>query len=499
MSTSARYLALSVVLVAFMAARAWTDAWIGDFWIYVATVQELAARPLHPHDPLLGGERPFAFLNPYLLALGLAVRWTGARVFDVLVMQGLINLVLLLGALHAFVAVWIERRSAALYALLFLLFLWGRDPWLYSGFFHFRSLTLVTPYPSVFMTAVALGSLAALPRLQAAGLTTWTAVLLPVSALLWSTHPITALFFALGLAAWSLETTRRIRYWVALAVVLGGGLGLALAWPLYPVGELLFGEAGVVHEGNDVMYADPLPRIAPALLGVPFVVLRLRRNPRDPLGLLAVGLVGLVVYGGLSGQWTYGRLIQHAVLMLQVALADGVAAWEAAPARSRVARRLLAPVLSAVLVATSWSSAIQPGLAEAARRGDPHWLAFLAEHVGRDEIVLTDLETCWYVPGFAGKVVGFPMRLPFVSDHDERIGAVTRFFERGVPEAERRRTIERYHVAYVLFDKSRFADGPERLAELEALGSVVYSAGDYVLLRSAGSKSSIGFPSGSSI
>jgi hypothetical protein len=482
-----RYLALSVALFAFLAARAWSAAWIGDFWIYVATIQELAARPFQPHDPLLGGARSFAFLNPYLLALGLVARWTGARAFDVLVTQGLVNLVLLLSAFYAFVAVWLQRRSAAFYGLLFLLFLWGRDPWLYSGFFHLRSLTLVTPYPSAFSTAVALGSLAALPRLLAAGLGVWTAVLLTVAALLWSTHPLTALFFSFGLVAWSLHTARPFRYWVALGLVLGGGLGLALAWPLYPVAELLFAQTGVVHEGNDAMYSDPLPRVAPALLGVPFVLLRLRRAPRDPLALFALGLIGVVVYGGLSGQWTYGRLIQHAVLTLQLALADAAAAWEASPARSRsggFARRLLAPVASALLVAASWSSAIQPGLEESARRGDSRWLGFLADHVGRDEVVLTDLETCWYVPSFSGKVVAYPMKLPFVPDYDERVAAVQRFFERGVGEAERRRTLERYGVTHVLFDTSRFSDGPERLAELQPLGRVVYSAGDYVLFDS---------------
>jgi hypothetical protein len=481
-----RYLALSLALLAFVAARSRTGAWIGDFWIYVATVRELAARPFHPHDPLLGGARAFAFLNPYLLALGLAVRATGLRAFDILVTQGVVNVVLLLAALYGFVAVWVERRAAAFYALLFLLFLWGSDPWLYSGFFHLRSLSFIAPYPSTFSTAVALGGLAALPRLLNAGLWIWAAVSLALSALLWATHPITAVFFALGLVAWSLRRARSFRYWAALGAVLVGGLGLALAWPLYPVADLLFRQANIVHEGNDVMYSHPLRRVWPALLGLPFVIARLRRNPRDPLALLSIALIGLVVAGGLSGQWTLGRLIQHAVLLLQIALADAIATLEASPAAGsvgRLARRSLAPALWALLIVTSWSRAIQPGLDESVRRGDSQWLAFLSDHVDRDDVVLTDLDTCWYVPSFGGRVVAFPMHLPFVPDYDERIEAVRRFFDRGLPAEERRRTIERYGVTYLLFDKGHFGDGTARLAELQGVGEVVYSKDDYTLLR----------------
>jgi alpha-1,6-mannosyltransferase len=69
-------------------ARTRSDAWVGDFWIYAATVGELAARPLDPVNPLLGGGYAFAFHSPYMLALGLVARVTAAEPVDVLVGQG---------------------------------------------------------------------------------------------------------------------------------------------------------------------------------------------------------------------------------------------------------------------------------------------------------------------------------------------------------------------------------------------------------------------------
>jgi hypothetical protein len=87
------------------------------------------------------------------------------------------------------------------------------------------------------------------------------------------------------------------------------------------------------------------------------------------------------------------------------------------------------------------------------------------------------------VPSFSGRVVAYPMRLPFVPDHDARVGAVTRFFERGVPQAERLDLTQRFRVTYVLLAKPHFADWPALLAELRPLGRVVYSSPEYELLR----------------
>jgi alpha-1,6-mannosyltransferase len=215
------------------------------------------------------------------------------------------------------------------------------------------------------------------------------------------------------------------------------------------------------------------------------MLVRRRRNPRDPLSILAAMLALLVVYGGLSGHWTYGRLISHLVLLLQVALADASAAFEerlARRPRGGALRPLVAPATAALLVGLAWSSAVKPTLDESVE-GDPRWLSFLEAHVAHDDVVLADVDTCWYVPSFTGKVVAFPMKLPFVPDHAERLAAVTRFFERDVPFAERRRTIERYRVAWVLSARSHFDDGVARQEELRALGQVVYSSPDYELLQ----------------
>ena len=379
-----------------------------------------------------------------------------------------------------------RRRAACFYVLLFVLFLWGPEPWRYSSFFHLRSLAYVLPYPSTFTAALALATLAAFPRLVGS-VKSWIVLVLPVAALIWIVHPVTGFFLWVGLAAFSLSAPRSRWHWTALVLTFLAAFGLALAWPLVPMRELWFGQIARVHEGNDLMYVDPLPRIAPALLGVPWLLLRLRRNRRDPLALFAVGLGLLVMYGGVSGAWSYGRLISHLVLLLQIAIADALASLEERLdrlRRGRVLRHLVAPAVSVLVMAWSWP--VIRSVLDETTPGDRRWLGFLESRVGRDDVVLTDIDTCWYVPAFRGRVVAYPMKLPFVPDHDQRLAAVARFFERDVPRPERLDILARYRVKYVLLPKDHFPDWPERLAEIRDLGAPAYSSPEYELLRIAG-------------
>jgi hypothetical protein len=480
-----RYLLLSGAVVVLLLQHAWTDAWLGDFWIYVATVEELKADPWHPGHPLFGGDGSFAFLSPYTWALGVLGRVTGLPAFEILVLQGLVNLVLFLAALYAFVSSWLRRPTAAFYALLFVLFLWGPHPWVFSSFFHLRSLAFVVPYPSTLAAALALASLAGFRWAVARDSRSWVVFVVPVGAFLWITHPVNGIFHGLGVLACSLESRRTPAHWLTLAVAVVAGPALALLWPLFPVGDLWFHQVDLVHRGNDAMYDHPLPRVAPALAGVPFLFVRLRRNPRDPLAILALALGLLVIFGGLSGASSYGRLLSHTVLMLQVVLADVAATLEARVGErpgGAIARPAFAAAVVALLVGLGWPGAVKPTLQES-WRGDPLWLGFLGRYVSRQDVVLTDPETCWYVPSFGGKVVAYPMALPFAPDHATRMRAVERFFERGVSTDERREILRRYRVSYLLVPVSPADERQARVEELRGLGRLVFASPDYELQR----------------
>src|SRR5262245_49032619 len=228
-----RYLFLGAALFALLACHAWNDAWAGDYWIYLATVGEVAGSPLHPRHPLFGNDYAFGLLSPYMWVLGFAARLSGRLPAEVLLVQGFFNLLLLLAALYAFVATWLARRSAPAYALLFVLFLWGRDPWSFSSFFHLRSLSLVLPYPSTIAAALALACLAAFRRLADSGRLTLVPLGAPLLALMLLIHPVNSVFLVLGLLACSLDVPRPRTAWAALAPTVALGFALAFAWPFF--------------------------------------------------------------------------------------------------------------------------------------------------------------------------------------------------------------------------------------------------------------------------
>lgn len=479
-----RYVALGGALLLLLAFHSRAAAWRGDFWIYVAAVDEIAARPLAPANPLFGNGYAFAFFSPYTMALGLFARLTHLGAYEVLVVQGVVNVLALLAALHAFNVTWLRRPAASFYALLFVLFLWGRDPWIFSSFFHLRSLTSVLTYPSTFAAAAALAGLAAFGGTARTRPRAASALMVPLGAVLWIVHPVNALFLSLGLFVWALSLPRWLETLALVGLAVAASVALALAWPMFPIPELWTGQLQQVHDGNAAMYDRPLSRIAPALLGVPWLILRLRRNPRDPLALLALALGVAVVYGGLAGQWSYGRFISHAVLVCQLGLADAAATLEQRLGSSRGAwpQRLLAPATAGFLLAASWPSVLRPTLEEM-KPGDPHWLGFLGREVGRDDVVLAALEDCWYVPAFRGRIVAYPMPLPFVPDHQERVEAVDRFFARGATREERAETMRRYRVSFILALRRGVPEGRAAPDELRELGTLADANDDYELLR----------------
>lgn len=150
-----RYLILGTLLFALMLSRTVNGQWDGDFWEHSAVVRELATHPFAPQHPQLLLAAPHAFFTPYALVLGWVSRLTGWDAISTLALAGLVNLLLFLYSLRAFVSALLNS-AAAFYTLLLLLLLWGISPWYYSGFFHLGALGFVLPYPSTFATALVL-------------------------------------------------------------------------------------------------------------------------------------------------------------------------------------------------------------------------------------------------------------------------------------------------------------------------------------------------------
>jgi alpha-1,6-mannosyltransferase len=465
---------------------------LGDFWEHAAVVRDLAARPLAPRHPLLDLAAPHAFASPYALGVALLSRLRGLGPIAALEVAGVVNLAVLLTGLHAFARAVSARRAAPLLTLWFTLFLWGPEAWRYSGFYHLASIGYVMPYPSTLASGLTLLLLAAHARSgeepgpSNARRTVVTAV---AAALVLLMHALTFLVLACGLAAFQARRPDTLARARRLAITLAAAVLIAAPWPYFPVLKLLVREAAVFHPGNDVLYFDPLSRIWPALLGIPVLGWRFSRDRRDPLALFFVALAGVYIVGGATGAWSYGRVVAFAVLVLHVALADGLAgALEEARSAVPALPALVVVSLFATATAHPWLAPVVKEAREARLRHDP-WLEFLKAHVGMDEVVLTPPDYSWYIPVFFGKLVGYPHRLAFVPDQNERREAVERYFGDSARADERRSIRTRWNVAAVLLPKVWLPDWERHAAELAADGAVpVYETEEHLLLRTRKSR-----------
>jgi hypothetical protein len=447
-------------------------------------VRELATHPLSPRHPLLLSDAPHAFFSPYALALAGASRVLGLDPVTALAAAGIANLVLLLISLRWFVGAVFEgdREVISFYFLLFLLVLWGREPWFWSGFLHFGALGRVLPYPSSFAAALMFAALAAYARHLQTGRARWALPLFPLLWVCFLTHPTTALGSVVGLIAVFIGFAGRpaVRGVLMLLALCTLPLLATSAWPYFDFPELLLRPA-LGHEFHDksrLLYTDVLNKIFPALAGAPILALRLRRDRRDALAWLVLGLLAVYALGALAGSWGAGRVIGQIAMFLQLAIALWVARLE-----TRLPRARFAALLAALAAVALWSGNVAWGWSQATESaGRAHRYHFLSEYVGQYDVVLTDLATGWLVPTFGGKIVASPHPLYWIDDHEKRRRAVSKFFRAATRLRARRRIIARYGAKFVLLDPRR-VELPQRVRDdLLYLGRLVYEGGGMKLI-----------------
>lgn len=447
-------------------------------------VRELSVRPFAPTHPLLAIDATHAYFSPYLLALGLVARVAGAAPIWVLAAAGLVNVVLLVLAFRRFLVRLLPAgEAAAPYALLFILFLWGKNAWPWSGFLHVGFLGYAAPYPSTFAAAVMLLALSVLLDALADRRSLRFVALGLLVALCLITHPPTALVLLAGLAAVFVARARDnlVANGALLAGAVAGGAAASLAWPYFPVLQLFVAQPPEFHAWSAVFYQGVPGQIWPALAALPLLLWRLRGDRRDPLALLVVLLTGVYILGAVTGKYGLGRVIAYIVVCIQIALGAALASWES---RLPPRRAWLAPA-TALLASLSLFAYDRPPLPRILRYQRPLWrdLEGMLGAVRPGDVVLADSYTGYAVPVLTGgRVVAWRHPIYWVPDHAERREAQDRFFT-GAADDERRAVITRYHVRWILVNRQAVHLEPGEDERLRALGCVVAARDSLVLLQ----------------
>ncbi|MFI2613221.1 hypothetical protein [Streptomyces sp. NPDC018584] len=446
--------AFALLLIALLLLVIVRLPWAGDLGIHAATIERLRNDPLHPGNPLVDADTPSPYYSPWTLLLGCLAKATGLGTFVVLRVAAVAGLGLLVTGVGHFVRTFSTRRGAAPVALLCLLLLWGSGLFNWSGFLGLNSLALTVSYPSTF----ALGSafhLWALLRKALRSAAGWRVFL--GLGVLWAVTLLSHQFTGVVASFGALAMVLGARPWPTRAVLLrvAGGLALGLAvlpaWPYYSFFDLL--GVGGLEEIHRSLYRNLLPHFGLALLGVAALAVRWRRDHRDPLALFfALGTL-MFAAGGLTGHYSWGRVLPAALIPAQVA-----AALEAFGAGT--ARRAFAALLGAALVLGAWTQAgtlgyvvprgVLPGPVAAKYR--PPWAGYdwLSPRVRYGDVVMAKTFPARQIPAYGPYTVapGYPDF--FLPDEAARVAAVREYFAPGTTRAERLAVLRRYGVRWVV-------------------------------------------------
>jgi hypothetical protein len=496
-----RYAILVLFLFAQFILYTSDGLWNGDFWEHSAVVRELMTHPMAPRHPQLVVDATHAFFSPYALLVGVVGRLLGLSSIEALALFGAINLLLLTFGLTRFASTIDRANSSGIsfYALLFAMFLWGQEAWLFSGFYNAKIFNSVLPYPSTFALAMSffVVSLQANEDAKLDILKLMVQVML--SALVLLTHPLTAIFLWVSLFAYvGSNLSKQGRAWISLMLVTLGSLFLSSYWPYFSILQLMLSGGNAYHYANANMYQNVVSSIWPILAVLPLVIWQalVVQNRATCATILMLSVI--YIYGFVSEKFAFGRSLSFILLLFNILLAQTVIELEVKLYAKRHLLNFLWRGLTTLILcacACLWmykshdrlltlGNSVFKGRALSSENtyGD---LKFLSKYANQEDLILADIEASWIIPTLSGKVVATKHPLAFVPDWFSRKTDVIDFFDINVDAARRIQLLERYNPQYILIRKTD--KGTERIIFEQIAKNrwlqLIFETDKFILLR----------------
>lgn len=463
-----------------------------DVWEHVTAIAAWSRDLLHPAHPHVDGDAPSARFIPLYAPSAMVVALTGLSPLDAFFAGAVVHTIVLLAGLWWFVRAAFESDWAPALAVVVLFCLWGQG-WGWSNAYDLRAYLLVDGYPSMGVFALTFCLWAWCLRLlrpSRGSLGAGSAGIAVLTATMVISHPPTAVFALVGAATLTVFDPVAVRGpRMAVGGALIAGAVLALAWPYFPLWDLVTGaetdivvspvayleQVGVLrperiveHPRSHYFYAPGqlIERAGAGLLGLLALIAAgfYRRDRWLAVGGAVMALpyaVNILVPVPLGHRFlfyllAFGHLALVAVLVRGLTQPVRGAGWRSRAAIGGV-RLIVVAGLGYALVTETVFAANAYRVAWEGVRADPDGVSPVVERyralaavLPEDAVVLTDRTTAFGLPAFRGTVV-YPKRgTHFLADRVERLGAVKAFLAAGTADGVRDAIVARFGVTHVI-------------------------------------------------
>lgn len=478
-----RYLILSSFIVILTISFSLLGLWKGDFWEHSSVIRELSNNPFSPSHPLFNIKAPHVFFSPYALCLALFSRIFSLSPITILSIFSIINISLLLIFFKKFIFELLKFDNSPFYSLLLILVLWGFSPWFYSGFYHLEVLPYVSPYPSTFSLSISFIILVLYIRFFNTFSFKNYIIILFLSEIVLLSHPITAIFLFVGLLAITInaECSFLLKYLLLIGII-GMSFFFAFIWPYFPFFDLF--NCSEFDLYNRTMYNKVFIRTFPVFLGIPLIIQRIASNRKDILGLMFIGLCIIYVYGGISGKYTYGRVISFIIFIIDIVIAEWIAKKELYGNFNKKILFIKSKYFLIVLLSILFILHFKPVLKSMKNDVIGNKYKFLQHYIRNNDVILSDIKTSWYIPTFGAKIIASDHPVAFVKDWNYRRKDIINFFNNNTSDTARLSIIKKYDCNYILInlDVNKKLN-INTLNSIYRMGEIVFSNHTFKLIK----------------
>ena len=482
------FIIAALFLIIFELIHISKGQWDGDFWEHSAVVNELSKHLIHPNNPIIKTDSPHAFFSPYSILVAVFSKITNLNSIQSLACFAVFNLFFFVFSFYLFCKdIFKENHQIiASISLFFILFFWGENPWGWSGFYHIMILHNVLPYPSTFAMCITLLILSMVARSQPQRNYLKMITIILLSAVVFITHPPTAIFLNIGIIAlnFSLHNYSIKQFFLKSAIIIIPSALLCLLWPYYNMIDLILGNNVDFNNHSQYLYLNLFDRYWPILLILPGLFF-IKKDKILQFLFIALALMILVYFAGyLFKIYGVSRLISNMMMFAHLIMAYFLVLLFK---NRRLYRKGYLIILIVSITTCTYINRTQLiGTFDIFKNNSIGYYQkynFLRNSVASDDVILSAEKSNWYIPTFNGKVISSRHPIYWVRDIDERRSIVNSFFTKENSDSLRQTIIQKYKPDYLLIDSTEVQFNGSTMQWLKLIGETVYEKDELELIK----------------